>query len=188
MPDLLALLGPRYRKDRATYAAGRLTAIAAARAPGEDEDPALTQLLQLGLDEFTTYVEVVTHYRVKFHRQYLRECLDTLLLKNRPGAMIAQPRGGERRFVLDSRLLEVLLQLALLVPDDQLNFRTQPLRVDQFLDILRQRYGLYIDRLPEGTASVPRSSPITRRCGRTGPRSSPGSARLASTRTCRTRT
>lgn len=155
VPDLLALLGPRYRKDRATYAAGRLTAIAAARTPGEDEDSALTQLLQLGLDEFTTYVEVVTHYRVKFHRQYLRECLDTLLLKNRPGAIIAQPRGGERRFVLDSRLLEVLLQLALLVPDDQLNFRTQPLRVDQFLDILRQRYGLYIDRLPDGDGFGP---------------------------------
>ena len=56
--------------------------------------PPYAQLLQLGLDEFTTYVEVVTHYRVKFHRQYLTECLDTLLLKNRPGAMIAQPRSG----------------------------------------------------------------------------------------------
>ena len=51
------------------------------------------------MDEFTTYVEVITHYRVKFHRQYLTECLDTLLLKNRPGAMIAQPRGGQRRFI-----------------------------------------------------------------------------------------
>ena len=44
------------------------------------------------MDEFTTYIEVVTHYRVKFHRQYLTDCLDSLLLKNRPGAMIAQPR------------------------------------------------------------------------------------------------
>ena len=60
---------------------------------------------------------MITHYRVKFHRQYLTECLDTLLLKNRPGAMIAQPRSGARRFTLDSRLLEVLLQLSLLSPD-----------------------------------------------------------------------
>ena len=46
--DLLALLGPRYRKERTAYAAGRLTAIEAARDPGEDDDPAVTQLLQLG--------------------------------------------------------------------------------------------------------------------------------------------
>ena len=93
--DLLDLLGPRYRKEeRLRYAAGRLSAIDDARGPGEDDDPEYDQLLQLGTDEFTTYVEVITHYRVKFHRQYLTECLDTLLLKNRPGAMIAQPRGG----------------------------------------------------------------------------------------------
>lgn len=150
--DLLGLLGQRYRKERTTYAAGRLTAIEASRPSDEDEDPAVAQLLQLGLDEFTTYVEVVTHYRVKFHRQYLTECLDTLLLKNRPGAMIAQPRNGTRRFTLDSRLLEVLLQLSLLSPD---SFETVPLRVDEFLAILRDRYGLYIDQLPEGDGFGP---------------------------------
>jgi hypothetical protein len=95
---------------------------------------------------------VVTHYRVKFHRQYLTECLDTLLLKNRPGAMIAQPRNGTRRFTLDSRLLEVLLQLSLLSPD---SFGTVPLRVDEFLAVLRDRYGLYIDQLPEGDGFGP---------------------------------
>jgi hypothetical protein len=150
--DLLGLLGQRYRQERTTYAAGRLTAIEASRPPDEDEDPAVAQLLQLGLDEFTTYVEVVTHYRVKFHRQYLTQCLDTLLLKNRPGAMITQPRNGMRRFTLDSRLLEVLLQLSLLSPD---SFGTVPLRVDEFLAVLRDRYGLYIDQLPEGDGFGP---------------------------------
>lgn len=149
--DLLALLGPRHRKERLTYAAGRLTAIEeAARSAGEDEDAALTQVLQLGLDEFTTYIEVIMHYRVKFHRQYLTECLDTLLLKNRSGAMIAQPRSGKRRFVLDSRLVEVLLQLSLLATDQPLHFHTASIRVDEFLGILRDRYGLYIDQLPGG--------------------------------------
>jgi hypothetical protein len=148
--DLLALLGPRMREERVRYAAGRLSAIEAAREPGEDDDPSYVQLLQLGTDEFTTYVEVITHYRVKFHRQYLTECLDSLLLKNRPGAMIAQPRGGDRRFTLDSRLLEVLLQLSLLRADNQLNFYTASLRIDEFLGILGDRYGLRIDRLPDG--------------------------------------
>lgn len=148
--DLLALLEPRMREDRLRYAAGRLSAIDATRTPGGDDDREYTQLLQLGLDEFTTYVELITHYRVKFHRQYLTECLDTLLLKNRPGAMIAQPRGGARRFTLDSRLLEVLLQLSLLEADASDRFSTASLRVDEFLRILRERYGLYIDQLPDG--------------------------------------
>jgi hypothetical protein len=153
--DLLALLGPKTREERLRYAAGRLSAIDATRTPGEDDDREYTQLLQLGLDEFTTYIEVITHYRVKFHRQYLTECLDTLLLKNRPGAMIAQPRGGERRFTLDSRLLEVLLQLSLLKADNPASFYTASLRVDEFLGLLRERYGLYIDQLPDGDGFGP---------------------------------
>ena len=102
----------------------------------------------LGLDPFTTYIEVITAHRVAFHRKYLTECLDTLLLKNRPGALVAQPRRGDRRFILDSRLVEVLLQLALLRPDGQGGLRTVPLRVDEFLAILKDRYGLYIDDFP----------------------------------------
>jgi hypothetical protein len=150
--DLLALLGQRHHKDRSGYAAGRLSAIEASRPAGEDEDPVVAQLLALGLDEFTAYIEVVTYYRVKFHRRYLTECLDSLLLKNRPGAMIAQPRSGMRRFTLDSRLLEVLLQLALLSP---VTFETVPLRVDEFLAILRDRYGLCVDQLPDGDGFRP---------------------------------
>jgi hypothetical protein len=152
--DLLALLGARHREARLRYAAGRLSAIEEARSPGDD-DHLFGQLLGLGLDEFTTYVEVITAYRVPFHRKYLTECLDTLLLKNRPGAMIAQPRLGERRFILDSRLLEVLLQLSLLRDDGTVRFYTASLRVDEFLAILRDRYGLYIDRLPAGDGFGP---------------------------------
>jgi hypothetical protein len=153
--DLLPLLGSRYREERLRYAAGRLTAIEDARESGPDADPAQTQLLQLGTDEFTTYIEMITHYRVRFHRQYLTECLDSLLLKNRPGAMIAQPRGGARRFTLDSRLLEVLLQLSLLDVDSRHGFYTRSLRIDHFVDLLRERYGLCVDRLPDGDGFGP---------------------------------
>ena len=153
--DLLDLLGPRRREERLRYAAGRLSAIEDARDP-DSEDPEYDQLLQLGTDEFTTYVEVITHFRVKFHRKYLTECLDTLLLKNRPGSMIAQPRGGQRRFILDSRLLEVLLQLSLLGVDPKRGtFHTRSLRIDEFLDLLRERYGLHVDRLPGGDGFGP---------------------------------
>jgi hypothetical protein len=152
--DLLGLLGPNRREERLRYAGGRLSAIEDAR-DREAEDPEYDQILQLGTDEFTTYVEVVTHFRVRFHRKYLTECLDTLLLKNRPGSMIAQPRGGHRRFVLDSRLLEVLLQLSLLGVTRHGTFETRSLRIDEFLDLLRDRYGLHIDRLPDGDGFGP---------------------------------
>lgn len=154
VPDLLDLLGQARREERLRYAAGRLSAIEDAR-DSDSEDPEYDQILQLGTNDFTTYIEVITHFRVKFHRKYLTECLDTLLLKNRPGSMIAQPRGGQRRFILDSRLLEVLLQLSLLDVTPQGSFQTRSLRIDEFLDLLRKRYGLHVDRLPDGDGFGP---------------------------------
>jgi hypothetical protein len=51
---------------------------------------------------------------------------------------------------LDSRLLEMLLQISLLRQGERTGYETASLRVDEFLDVLRERYGLYIDRLPDG--------------------------------------
>ena len=78
-------------------------------------------------------------------------------MKNRPGAFLAQGRtkGAPRRFVLDSRLLEVLLQLAVLKQDQPTDpFYTGELRIDDLLTWLRERYGLHIDRLPHGDGFV----------------------------------
>lgn len=149
--QLLSLLGPAHKADRGRFAEARLARVVEASS-GEDNglDPQIADLLQLKLDPFTTYIEIITAYRVKHHRTRLTECLDSLLLKHRPGAMLAQPRRGQRRFVLDSRLLEVLLQLALLHPDGTGAFRTAAIRVDEFLTLLRDRYGIYIDELPPG--------------------------------------
>jgi hypothetical protein len=147
--ELLGLLGPAYKADRARFAESRLPRVLEGAHGGADDlDRDIGDLLQLGLDPFTTYLEIITAYRVKFHRGYLTDCLDSLLLKHRPGAMLAQPRRGERRFILDSRLLEVLLQLALLRPDGAGGLHTASIRVDEFLATLRDRYGLYIDELP----------------------------------------
>lgn len=99
---------------------------------------------------------MLMHYKGSYHRSYFIDCLDSMLLKHRPGALLAQPRGRRdsavRRFVLDARLLEVLLQVSLLREgdDDSGNLRTAPMRVDEFLTLLRERYGLHIDQLPDG--------------------------------------
>ncbi|GAA3509191.1 hypothetical protein FHR32_006628 [Streptosporangium album] len=149
--DLVTLLGPAHSAERSRFGEVRMDRVLeSSRTSEEEPDSAIARIQELGLDPFTTYIDVITAYRVRFHRQYITECLDSLLLKNRPGAMIAQPRRGGRRFVLDSRLLEVLLQIALLRPGGSQGFHTAPLRVDHFLAILRDRYGLHIDRLPLG--------------------------------------
>jgi hypothetical protein len=143
--ELLPLLARDFDADRETFGAigvGRIL-------DGDDEDDPTAPIRELGLDDFTTYIEMITYYRGAYHLRYLRDCVDSLLLKDRPGAMIHQPKQGRRRFVLDSRLLEVLLQIALLRNDGG-RFMTAALRVDEFLEILRERYGIHIDRLPGG--------------------------------------
>jgi hypothetical protein len=154
--DLLALLGPAYVEHRGQFFGRRRVRVMDDLRTAEGElDERSSQILELAADEFTQYIELITAERVSFHRKYLTECLDSLLLKNRPGAMITQPKQGARRFILDSRLLEVLLQLSLLRPGDDGDLRTASLRVDEFLMLLRNRYGLYIDELPPGDGFGP---------------------------------
>ncbi|MGW7073876.1 methylation-associated defense system protein MAD7 [Streptomyces sp. NPDC054866] len=155
--DALRLLGNSHRKERDAFFLQRATRV----RDEEDELPAeLKQVTQLGLDPFEEYTEMLMHYRGRYYRGQFVKCLDSMLLKHRPGALIAQPRGNNsmgsegssRRFVLDARLLEVLLQVSLLraAGDGSGDLATSPMRVDEFLALLRNRYGLYVDRLPEG--------------------------------------
>jgi hypothetical protein len=79
--------------------------------------------------------------------------LDAFLLKNRPGALIAQSRSrnAPRRFILDSALLEVLLQINVLEFDSSDGrYHSKQIQIDRLLSILRERYGLHIATLPKG--------------------------------------
>lgn len=153
--DILRLLGPSYKDERDKFFFARIDSLV--QEPGgnteTDLDPELKAILDLKLSDFDTFIEILVALRGKFHRQYITECIDTLLMKNRPGALIAQGRtkGAPRRFVLDSRLLEVLLQIAVLRQDSPSGpFYTGEMRIEGLLTWLRERYGLYIDQLPRG--------------------------------------
>ncbi len=148
------LLEPMHKAEREKFFGQRVYGLIqdSSGAPDADLDPELKAVTEMGLDEFETYIEMLVALRGRFHRQYITECIDSLLLKNRAGAVIAQPRvkKAPRRFVLDSRLLEVLLQIAVLRPGGALGYYTGELRIDALLTFLRERYGLHIDRLPHG--------------------------------------
>lgn len=148
--EVIALPRKTSKGDRDNFFAQRLNNMI---DDNEADLPAeMRQIIALGLDPFSEYIETLMHFKGRYHRGQVVDCLDSLLLKNRPGALLAQPRGtrGERRFVLDSTLLEVLLQVSLVRPGTDGAWRTAPLRVDTFLELLRERYGLYIDQLPNG--------------------------------------
>jgi hypothetical protein len=153
--DVLQLLEPLHKDERAKFFGARMYALVQDSAGNTetDLDPELKAVLDLKLSEFETYIEMLVALRGKFHRQYITQCIDSLMMKNRQGALITQGRtkGAPRRFVLDSRLLEVLLQIAMLRQDTPSGpFYTGEMRIEALLTWLRERYGLHIDRLPRG--------------------------------------
>ncbi|MCC5841969.1 MAG: hypothetical protein JJT96_17775 [Opitutales bacterium] len=149
--EVLGLLGSEFKTDREQFFQTRIQNIVEDASGDDALDPELQAVFDLQLDPMETYIECLAVVRGDYHRKFITNFLDATLLKNRAGALVAQTRarGSPRRFVLDTRLLEVLLQLAVLeVRDGKL--QTREIRVDDLLDFLRHRYGLHIDRLPTG--------------------------------------
>ena len=102
----------------------------------------------MGLSDLDLFIEVLMALRGAYHRRYITEFLDSVF-KRRDAGLMHQPKGGERRFALSSHLLEVLLQIAVLESSGS-GFETRELQVDELLTLLRERYGIYVDRLPPG--------------------------------------
>ncbi len=153
--DLVALLKPEHDTERQAYFKFRLASLIEESSSGsEDVDPEIRAVTAMGLGEFESFIEIFMAYRGKYRRQYITKCLDSLLLKNKETGLLAQSRtkGSARRFVLGSKLLEVLLQIAVLTQDGG-RFVTREVRIEELLGFLRNRYGLHIDRLPESGQS-----------------------------------
>ncbi len=152
-----ALLGPQHDGERDKYFNGRLQDLLESLRDDEGGLDEQTQAIaKMDLSDFETYIEIIVAQRGEFHRRYLIQSFDSVLQKNKPGALLAQPRArnAPRRFVLESRLLEVLLQLAVLQLTPN-GYRTIEMRIDTLLRFLRERYGLYIDQLPPGEGFGP---------------------------------
>lgn len=150
--ELFALQTEPYREEREKFFNGRLVDLLDSLkddAGGMDEETAA--LSKMGLPDFETYIEILVAQRGGFQREAIVRSFDSTMLKNRTGALLAQKRAknAPRRFVLESRLLEVLLQIAVLRVGES-GYHTEEMRIDDLLTFLRERYGLYIDQLPPG--------------------------------------
>lgn len=104
---------------------------------------------QLGLSKFRTYVGVLVHLSERRWWNYHRQLLDYLFLKNTSHGFLRQPLGGRRRrrAALTPGLLETLVLLAVVTETDR-GYETRPIRVDQFLDWLEDRYDLLVASPP----------------------------------------
>jgi hypothetical protein len=151
--EVLQLLDDGRAAERTQFFGSRLMSLLEdARGTDNALDPEMQQVVESGLDEMNTYIECLAAVRGDYHRSFLVKSMDSLLLKNRQGALLAQARTtrAPRRFILDSRLLEVLLQLAVLRFRPEGGYQTEEIRVDELLAFIRGRYGLHIDQLPSG--------------------------------------
>ena len=156
--ELLELLDMSHAGERDGYFKMRLAGLLENTGGTVDSeiDPGIRRVTEMGLSDLDLYIEVLMMLRGAYHRRYITEFLDSVFKRGDAGLM-RQPKGGVRRFALSSHLLEVLLQIAVLESSGS-GFVTRELRVDEILTLLRERYGIYVDRLPPGdgfqTASI----------------------------------
>lgn len=149
--ELYGLQGEPFAEERDKFFGERLAGLLESLSEGDAGLGAEVEAItKMGLSDFETYIEILVALRGAFHRKYIIESLDATMLKNKSGALLAQTRArnAPRRFALESRLLEVLLQIAVLRPGGDRGYFTGEMRIDDLLSFLRERYGLYIDQLP----------------------------------------
>ncbi|MCK1791932.1 hypothetical protein EVS84_26180 [Pseudomonas koreensis] len=151
--ELYGLQAEPFAEERDKFFGERLSGLLESLSEGEAGlDFEVEAITKMGLSDFETYIEILVALRGTFHRKYIIESLDATMLKNKSGGLLAQTRArnAPRRFSLESRLLEVLLQIAVLRPGGDQGYFTGEMRIDDLLSFLRERYGLYIDQLPPG--------------------------------------
>jgi len=150
VPELLAL---RAWPDSLTFDTFFSTRIGNLIETDDDAEPdaRLQEIRRLGLPPLETYVEMLFLLRQHFHTSYYTQLLDSMLQKNQVSALMRQGRGpiNVRRFTIGSGMLETLAQIAVLRPAGR-GFESEPMLVDDFLDFLRDRYGIFIGDLPDG--------------------------------------
>lgn len=126
----------------------------------EELPPEVQSILDSGLNPFDTFIELITHIRQKHHLDYLTQMMDKLFQKNSDaGAMVqGKSRNNPRRWHLGGRLLEVLVQLAVLKWTDKEGrklFYSEPILIEDFLFWLEARYGFVIGGAQLGTGKRP---------------------------------
>ncbi len=117
---------------------------------GEEERPEVVAIREMtSLSPMDTFVELVALERTHYYRRHLTNQLDSLFMKNTESCLMVQgkARSNQRRWYIGSRLLEVLVQIAVLdatSADGEKQFYSRPILIDEFVTWLKERYGFTI--------------------------------------------
>jgi hypothetical protein len=136
--------------DMEGYFGARLADIKEASTRGEGTlKPDEQALFDYDMSSFDRFIEVILHERHGHHREELRKFLDKVFQKNTEYGSLAQGKSASnpRRWHLGPRMLEVLVQLAVLhweEKDGKKQFFTEPMLIDDFVQWVEARYGFVI--------------------------------------------
>ena len=113
----------------------------------EDEKNLVLKKLKLITSSFEQYLSLLVDFKKKYWINYCKQFLTAVAMANSPSALIAggRNRAHERRGVLGPKLMELLVQLLVLKPNDKGGFTSRELSVNQLIAELRKRYGLIVD-------------------------------------------
>ena len=147
--DVMRLLGEPPEEFDADFRARLKELRRENEADEETLPPEIGALFAADLSPFDTFIELVTHVRQKHHTGYLTQNLDKLFQKNSEWGVMVQGRSkaNPRRWHLGGRLLEVLVQLAVLrfgETEAGRHFHSEDILVEDFLHWIERRYGLVI--------------------------------------------
>lgn len=116
----------------------------------EEERPEVRSIYEMkDLPLWETFVELVGLERAANYRRDLTRQLDAVFMKNQDTCLLRQGKGktNRRRWYVGSRLLEFLVQIAVLQPEGSgagVHFVSRPILIDDFVAWLRERYGLVV--------------------------------------------
>jgi hypothetical protein len=93
-----------------------------------------------------TFVELVSLERTYNYRRELTRQLDAVFMKNTDTCLLRQGKGtkNRRRWYMGSRLLEFLVQIAVLEQEGEgpsSRFVSRPILIDDFITWMKERYG-----------------------------------------------
>ncbi|WLR46564.1 hypothetical protein LC065_13405 [Halobacillus litoralis] len=102
-------------------------------------------------DYFTNYVAVINREYNKYYVAFFKRLISSAFSKNDERGILRQA-GSHKKYTIGSQLLDTIIHLAM-VEKKGYSFETKVLRLDQFLNWIRDRYGFYVDDIIPGYES-----------------------------------
>jgi len=154
----LLLSGFLKHKDIDGYFAREINSVQEnAKDPESGEyNPDIAQIIEVGNErkqsKLHTFADILVHFQHDQLRDQHRKLLSSLCgFEQDRGFLTGSGRGrAKRRYALGNELLEVLIQLAVLRKrDSDQRWYSREIEIGEFVNWLRERYGLLIDTLGE---------------------------------------